>query len=187
VSLSVVYYSNNRVSAKLQRFCLETLQAHVPGELVCVIRPDGISHRDIYCQILDGIAASKGSLIALAEHDVLYPAGYFEALARAARAGVVYNTNIWRLSSRGYFRTTNPHLLSNCGAPREILIRRLRRKLAEGVPRWAEPKADAEFVSPHPTIDIRHGRNFTGDRHAHDDRYRKSIPYWGHYQKFLVG
>ena len=185
MSLSVVYYSDNRVPPKLQRYCLDTLRKAVPDELVCIFRPHRpATHRNLYEQILAGIAAAKGDMIALAEHDVLYPAGYFESLAAAAPAGIVYNTNIWRLNRYGYFRCANPHLLSNCGGRREWIVRRIRQKLSEGIPKWAEPPADAEFESPHPTVDIRHGQNFTGDRRAAGGRYRKTIPYWGRHEKY---
>jgi hypothetical protein len=180
LSLSVVYYSNNRVPPRLQQFCFDKLRAAVRGELICIIRPQGASHRAMYEQILAGIAAAAGDIIALAEHDVLYPTGYFDVFANAT--GITYNTNVWCLNHHGYFRPNNPHLLSNCGAPRAVLARAIRRKLREGVPKWAEPEADAELTAPHPTIDIRHGRNFTGDRHA--PSYRKKIPYWGDFTKY---
>ena len=184
MTLSVVYYSNNCVPAALQRFCFDTLRAAVPGELICIVRPNAATHRHLYRQILDGIAAAQGGLIALAEHDVLYPAGYFEAMAAAVR-GITYNTNVWRMNRYGYFRSENPHLLSNCAAPRAVLARAIRRKLSEGVPRWAEPEADTEFSAPHPTVDIRHSQNFTGDRRPADGRYRKSIPHWGPHTRYL--
>ena len=140
-------------------------------------------HRNVYEQILAGIGAAAKPVIALAEHDVLYPPGYFEALADAAGDGVCYNTNLWRLNAHGFFRTANTHLLSNCGGARGLLARRIRAKLGEarrrGIPDWAEPRGDAEFRAPHPTVDIRHGTNFTGGRNAPNGRYRQSIDYWG--------
>ena len=210
MTLSVIYYSNHRLPPKLQRFCFETLMRSAraaSAELICVtwtgatgaarpaasarhawlpIRiawPDHIcSHANLYRQILAGIEAAHGDLIALAEHDVLYPPGYFEGLTAAAPAGIVYNTNVWRLSSRGFFPSDNTHLLSNCGGPRARLVRRIKQKLADslrGVPEWAEPAADGEFRSPHATIDIRHAFNFTGARHPSNGRYREEVGYWG--------
>ena len=145
-------------------------------------------YRNVYEQILAGVAAARAPLVALAEHDVLYPRAYHEALAEAARAGVCYNTNAWRLNQRGFFRTRNTRLLSNCGGPREELARRIRAKLAEarraGIPEWAEPDSDVEFGAPHPTVDIRHGSNFTGGRNAPNGRYRQSIDYWGECSRY---
>jgi hypothetical protein len=199
----VVYYSNNRLPAKLQRFCLDSMAQTIalcglPVELICVtwqplhcphiLWPHHTStHRNLYQQILAGIAAAQGGLIALAEHDVLYPVGYFESLAAAGPAGIVYNTNVWRMNRYGFFRSTNPHLLSNCGAPKTTLRRRIQQKLAEAqraAPEWAEPPADAEFCAPHATVDIRHSQNFTGDRRAPHGRYRKTIPYWGAHTRY---
>jgi hypothetical protein len=184
-ALSVIYYSNNRVPAALQRFCLAKLRAAVPGELICIVRPGAASHRALYRQILEGLSTATGRIVALAEHDVLYPAGYFEALIDAAPAGIVYNTNVYRLNRYGYFRSDNPHLLSNCGAPRPALRRAIRQKLAEGeIPEFAEPDPDAEFRSPHPTIDIRHSQNFTGPRRPDNRHYQKSITYWGPHTQY---
>ena len=194
---SIVYYSNNRLPDELQRHVLENL-TRADAELICVtwqpvpvphiLWPRHVAdHRNIYEQILAGIDAAHGDRIALAEHDVLYPADYFQALGDAASAGLVYNTNVWRLDRNGYFRPSNRHLLSNCGGRRSALVRGIRQKLAEakrGVPEWAEPAADSEFAAPHPTVDIRHGRNFTGERRPRRGRYRQRIPYWGPWERY---
>jgi hypothetical protein len=199
MTLSVIYYSNNRVAARLQRFCLDALGRAVgkaDAELVCVtwepvptaarqiIWPRHVAdHCNVYGQILAGIEAARTRMVALAEHDVLYPPGYFEALAEAGAAGVCYNTNVWRLNQHGFFRGGAAHLLSNCGGRRGAVARGIRGKLAEarrgGIPEWAEPAADAEFAAPCPVVDVRHGRNFTGERRARNGRYRGELEYWG--------
>ena len=182
MNLSVIYYSDNRVAPPLQRFCLDSLgraAEEAGAELVCVtwtpvpapkssrqiVWPRHVAdHCNLYRQILAGIAAARGRIVALAEHDVLYPPGYLEALADSASAGLCYNTNVWRLNRYGFFRASEAR--------------------QRGFPVWAEPAADAEFVSPRPVVDIRHGRNFTGERRPRNGRYRGRLEYWGEFERY---
>lgn len=202
---SVVYYSDSSLPELLKRYCLRNL-ARVAfasgGELVCVtwqpVRIGGarnliwtdheFHHRNIYGQILAGIAEAASPTVLLAEHDVLYPPGYHAAIARSARTGLCYNTNVWRLDRRGFFPAGRSRLLSNCGGPRDVLARRIRGKLDElrrdGKVLWAEPKGDLEIRCPLPTLDIRHGHNFTGDRDSRDGRYLAEVEYWGRASRY---
>ena len=205
MKLSVIYYSNNRVAPRLQRFCLEALGSAVSqagAELVCVtwepvpapgarqiVWPHRVAnHCNVYQQILAGIALARGQVVSLVEHDVLYPPGYFEAIAEAGTDGLCYNTNVWRLNRHGFFRADGSHLLSNCGGRCGAVARAIRSKLAEarsgGFPEWAEPEADLEFTAPRPVIDVRHGSNFTGDRRPRNGRYRTRIDYWGGCERY---
>jgi len=200
---SVVYYSNGCVPGALQQYCLKALADSVAasgGEIVCVTwHPTTLdmpafrnilwphhesTHINLYRQILSGITAARSSQIILAEHDVLYPAGYHEAmLANVASGGICYNKNIWCLNPRGFFRAADCDFLSNCGSLRKVLSRRLRSKIREierrGYVDWTEPAADFRFASPTPTVDIRHGHNFTGMRRPPNYKYRSQIEYWG--------
>jgi hypothetical protein len=201
-AFSVVYYSNGKISAALQRYCLENLGRRVEsagGELLCVTweplfagspanqnivwtgRED--THRNMYGQILAGLEAARNPIVLLAEHDVLYPAAYHDEMAEAASGGVCYNLNVLGLNVRGYFRPNRYHLLSNCAAPRNRLVERIEDKLEEirrsGMVAWAEPPGDVEISTSAPTIDIRHGRNFTGGREAPDGTYFQDAEYWG--------
>jgi hypothetical protein len=142
------------------------------------------THANLYLQILSGVSAARSSHIMLAEHDVLYPVGYHEAmLAILDSGGICYNQNIWCLNAHGFFRAAGCDFLSNCGGPREALNQRILAKLEEidrkGYVDWTEPTADFRFRSPSPTVDIRHGMNFTGMRRPPDDIYLSEIEYWG--------
>jgi hypothetical protein len=204
---SVVYYSDGRAPAALRRLCLRLLVREVKasgGEMVLVtwhsVTARGCVHVpwpfheagycNLYGQILAGIEQTSARTILLAEHDVLYPPGYHSAMAKSAAHRLCYNTNVWRLNGRGYFQTPRlRRLLSNCAGPRNILERAIRGKLAEaqrrGTPRWAEPGSALETFTPLPTVDIRHGRNFTGDREAEDGIYVKTIEHWANYTRYL--
>jgi hypothetical protein len=198
-----VYYSNGQVAQPLQQFCLNVLAQAVAvsgGEIIGVtwepppednlqfarniIWPHRVStHRNMYEQILAGISAARSDLIVLAEHDVLYPIGYYDCLIAATGAGICYNTNLRVLNSKGFFHPPVCHFLSNCGGKREVLAERIQAKIeeirAEGTVAWAEPPGDSEFSSLYPTVDIRHGDNFTGGRDAPDGTYFSKIEYWG--------
>jgi hypothetical protein len=204
-AFSVVYYSHNQLPEPLSRFCLRTLAATVAeggGELICVTwRPldeptarnivwkhHVPSLRNIYEQILTGLAASSNSRVALAEHDVLYPPGYHRALLSDS-AGLCYNTNVWRLNTDGFFQQ-GKRLLSNCGGSQKVVSHCIREKLdelnAKGRVGWAEPEGGDEISTPLPTVDIRHGRNSTGPRTAPEGFYHSAIPHWGEASSYIA-
>jgi len=202
-----VYYSNGRAPEALRRYCLRLLVREVTasgGEVVLVtwhpVQARGChqlawpvhvaNYPNLYRQILAGVEQASAPTILLAEHDVLYPPGYHAAMAEAAAQSLCYNTNVWRLSARGYFRTPrHRHLLSNCAGPRETVQRAIRAKMAEaeqfGIPQRAEPGDASEVSTPLPSVDIRHGRNFTGERSPEDGVYVKSIDHWAGYRRYL--
>jgi hypothetical protein len=199
---SVIYYSNGQISKSLQQYCLNILAHSIAtsgGEILCVTWEalwDGApmtrniiwprhssTHRNMYEQILAGVSEAQSDVIALAEHDVLYPVGYHDAIAKTAGGGLCYNNSVWCLNSQGFFRPEKCNLLSNCGGKRDVLVERIKEKLKEiqfrGQVEWAEPPADVQFSSPHPTVDVRHGLNFTGHRQAPGGNYLPQIEYWG--------
>ena len=150
IPFSVVYYSNGHVPWALRQYCLNVLAQSVAvsgGEIIGVtwgpldgsvpvarniIWPHRVStHRNMYEQILVGISAARSDLIALAEHDVLYPIGYYDCLIAAAAAGLCYNTNLRILNSKGFFHPPGYHFLSNCGGRRDLLAERIEAKIEE--------------------------------------------------------
>ena len=198
--LSVVYYSGGEIPHALQKYCLDLLIDSVSaagGELICVtwepletstpitrniVWPRRfLSHENMYDQILAGISESSGDTIALAEHDVLYPSDYCAGMAQAGDTDLCYNTSIWCMNSRGFFPAMGCHHLSNCCGPRAALVKGIEGKLEESRARgfvdWAEPDGNGITLA-HPTVDVRHGRNFTGDRES-PNGYSSDIEYWG--------
>ena len=204
---SVVYYSDGRGPEALRRFCLRLLVREVSasgGEIILVTwHPISVrgcarvawpvheaTHQNLYGQILAGIERASTRTILLAEHDVLYPPGYHRAMGKAAARGLCYNTNVWRLNARGYFRTPRlRRLLSNCAGPRDLLASAIGTKLEEaagrGAPLQAEPGPAREVSTPLPTVDVRHGQNFTGDREADDGVYVKTIEHWADCARYV--
>jgi hypothetical protein len=197
---SVIYYSNGSLPEALKWHCLQMLASAIngaSGELICVtweplefpearniVWAQHVSqHRNLYEQILAGISEAKTDLVALAEHDVLYPPGYHDELLGRAGTGACFNTNVWRLNSNGYFRDENSRLLSNYGGRRDVVRSRIEEKLSEvrrcGRVATAEPAGDPEIATPLPTVDIRHGMNWTGNREPADGVYLEMLEFWG--------
>jgi len=104
------------------------------------------------------------------------------ASAVASTSGLCYNNSIWCLNPRGFFRAASCHFLSNCCGPRDVVTAGIRGKLdeirARGGVTWAEPPGDTEVSLVHPTIDVRHGSNFTGGRES-SEGYFSEVEYWG--------
>lgn len=206
--MRVVYYSNNKGNPVLLAQCLRLIEkavATVNAELVCVTwqpldttginliyQPAGQSgHINIYRQILRGLDGARDDEgVCLAEHDVMYPAGYIhEISARMQPAALTYNRHIFYLSPFGFCRPSPEHyFLSNCaglaGLMRECAegkIRECERHLARK-PKWAEFGVD-QSVPKHSmtttvaTVDVRHDRNLTGMRFG--DVYQEHLQGWG--------
>jgi hypothetical protein len=201
-----VYYSNGCAPEALRRYCLRLLVHEATasgGEVVLVtwhptpargcrqvVWPvHEANHQNLYRQILAGIEQACARTILLAEHDVLYPPGYHTAMAEAGGRRICFNTNVWRLSRNGYFRTSGLcRLLSNCAGPRDTLERAILAKVAEvrrlGTPQHAEPDEGCEVSTALPTVDVRHGQNFTGNRKPDDGTYIKTIEHWASYTRY---
>lgn len=156
-------------------------------------------------QILFGIEFCSGEYIFLAEHDVLYPKKYFSKFLDFMKCKdnenrFYYNQNIFFLTPDGVFakkdyynkgRGTDWPYLSQAGACFKNMYEGiLSRKNAlykisptGDIPFWIEPQdcdnLKIEFYeSPFPTIDIRHGGNFSGPRDSSGIKTIKTLTFW---------
>lgn len=206
IPFAVVYYSNGRAPEPLRRYCLRLLvrEATASGGEVVLVTWDPMpargcrqivwplheaNYQNLYRQILTGIEHASARTILLAEHDVLYPPGYHSTMAQAAARRICINTNVWRLNANGYFRMPSlRRLLSNCAGPRVAVECAIRAKLGEaerlGTPKRAEPDDACEVSTALPTVDVRHGQNFTGNRKPVDSAYVKTIDHWASYTRY---
>lgn len=180
---SIVYYSDGRAPASILAGCRSvlTVSARISGATI-VERcgaDDKRTHSNIYRKILSGLDdVPDNGPVFLAEHDVLYPPGYFDL--RALPDGVGYNTNIVILTMHGFFPAGAGMRLSNAVGRRDDLRCAIERKLDEaerGTVVWAEPYAAWWWSSDLPTVDVRGTWNFTGTRTS--EQYSESDPYWG--------
>jgi glycosyltransferase involved in cell wall biosynthesis len=183
---TAILYTDNRVADSVFQSCFVRLNESVVaagGELITVAwnkldapRAENIGwdrhkadHENIYLQILAGIERARTDFVFLCEHDVFYAPEYFQAGLGVGTRG--YNTNILHLSPAGYFSPSDGQVfLSNLAGTKAEIVAGVRAKLEEvrkSPVVWAEPRWGEVFEkwsSPVPVIDIRHGRNWTGDR-----------------------
>lgn len=202
---SAIYYTDNNAPEPLLRHCFDQLSAiKQGGELIVVAQqPAAIfeqadhltivgsqprSHLSMYRQILGGLETARHDRVFLVEHDVLYPEGYF-AYRPPHREAFWYNENAYRMNNEGFFKA-DYLMTSNCCGDRDDLHRAIEQRIraieAGGRMTWAEPGVGGHdsftayrWQNRYPTIDVRHGANFTGDRAA--PVYLGSIPYWGNH------
>jgi hypothetical protein len=202
VPLTALFYSNDLGNSPVVEYCLCRLAAQVArfGELITVTwRPlrslgahhVGIewsdceaSHRTLFRQILAGLDHASDGIVFLCEHDVLYPDDYFPEMAEAAcEHGMIANRNIIHLCPAGFFPADHSiNFLSNiagCRPDLQSMIAAKVKELAAGKLVFAEPQGNeiATIFCSNPTVDVRHGRNFTGMRTA--ERYRQTDPVYG--------
>jgi hypothetical protein len=207
---SIVYYTDSSVARGVQSAAFESIRraagdrelivvAQKPDPLFCVadsvlvVGPKPRSHRSLYEQIRAGLLAAHHPLVFLVEHDVLYPEDYF-AFAPPETEAVWYNRHAYVMTGRGFFACPHP-LLSNACGHRDRLRLAVEQRitvLAAGARlRWAElgiggcdSCTAGDRWSPRPTVDVRHGGNFTGPRDA--PALLDRIPYWGAHHRLRV-
>jgi cephalosporin hydroxylase len=214
----VLYYSNNAGSPAVLQHCLRELAAHASSEgcsLVTVTQApvdygnrkivvSGLprSHESIYRQILLGLKnLSEETMVCFAEHDVLYPEGYFRFMQNAISAEpnrLCYNRNVWHLTKEGFLASDpSAHFMSNVAGTAKLLRSLIEVKLQETLaspthaPVWAEPGIDVRGVEDSsvvrsvsytvPTLDVRYGGNFTGMRSG---EYVDHLKPWGAASQF---
>lgn len=210
---TVVLYTHCDLADPPFRACFDVLSAAIshsastemvaPHRIVVTSEPQDVprywqnvvavgdrGHHDCYTKIIAGCEAAKHDIVFLAEHDVLYPQGYFDASPESDDA-FYYNSHVWTLSLAGAWPTPRRWLTSNCRASRELLLDQFRDRLAlvnsGGRVVWDEPGrndgdiAEARWLTqdcPEPTVDVRYGGNLTGMRYS-KGAPAAVIPGWG--------
>lgn len=119
----------------------------------------------------------------LAEHDVLYPASHYDAEPPDDKT-FLKNRNVYFLTRKGYVGPYNTHIHSNTIAAASLLL----HCIEEDVPSDKKFKSwngyGFEFYnSQDPVVDVRHGKNWTGDRMRDGATYLPSIAYWGDWKE----
>jgi hypothetical protein len=199
----ILYYTNGLLPIKLRAYCWDRLQAIKGDAQIIAVSPDDpgagcqwvkvpylpvTSPYSVYVTMLAGLETlPDGAYIHTAEHDCLYPPGYFDG-QHCGTGKLAYQTNVLRLSACGFFPYTEastPFSLLSClsgfaGDIAAILRARLARITsgAQNYP-WCEPDElpISRWAHPAPMLDIRHGTNCTGTR-THG-KYWAQSEHWG--------
>jgi len=159
--------------------------AHFGWQNIIVIGDRG--YHDCYVKILAALELCPYTQTFLVEHDVLYPAPYFDWPMPDDARLFWYNRNTWRLNKHGWFPCPG-QLTSNCCAHRDLLREQFAARLAlvERGHRivWDEPGRNPGDIAPMadwqcsaPVVDVRWGGNLTGNRDA--KLYYPKLPPWG--------
>lgn len=168
------------------------------GKNIC-IGPMGRSRVSMTKQVLLGLDNTNADIVFIAEHDVLYPPSHFD-FTPEDRNTIYYNQNMWRVRTKdgANFKSEYNGAVSQLAGLKWTLRERFLERLdffTTGKPlpglqgfRWYKHKPPGgtspwckfgSWVSPIPTLDIRHGENLTGNRKGFDLKTSQSIPGWG--------
>jgi len=201
---AIVYYTDNRLDAALGDYCRNQLRrraGNIPiicisqepmafGEFPFCVGKIGRSSASIFMQIMSGAHLAKNMNIPwlfLAEHDVLYPPGYFDYTPPGP--GIVcYQRHVYNVNDRGFWRADRP-LMSGLCCDSETLEAAMRQRYenTRAGQRFSRSEPGTLLEDPYPMLtyhlarpmlDIRHGNNFTGGR-ASRDGYQSTLEYWG--------
>lgn len=176
---AVIYYSESNLDSRIRDACYENLLHEVPGHWdIITIKQQSRIQRSIYqmyVNILCGVGQTDADYIYLAEHDVLYPKGYFEEHHELQKWHFRYTKPGYYLSANGYSERTGAPL-SSFICERDALERFCRLQILfigqHCRIKQSEPEPNTWIISrrvlPIPYIDIRHGKNHTGNRNASD-------------------
>lgn len=142
---AVIYYTDNSLDPKFERFCQEQLtlalrdvKCHLIsvsqkpihfGYNICV-GDIGRSWASLYTQLLEGIRQVNASIIYLAEHDCLYTPEHF-AFTPSERGVFYYNTNHWFVQLKnGIYGYRYRIPMSQCVGFKEDFIEAVTERLA---------------------------------------------------------
>ena len=218
MKIGILYYSENKLDGtKLNNLCRETiLTSGLPiisvtqkpidfGTNIVYTKMKGRSHTLLYNQILTGLKAAPQDYLFFCEHDVLYNPSHFKF--RPPRDDIYYYNNNaykYRLSDRKIISYDCSWLSQLC-ANRKLLIKHYEKRLkmiangeraygwepGTGQSRKIDKVRSERWKSEDPTIDVRHGDNWTGVQRMSQDEFNNqkycqnwkevtvdTIPYW---------
>lgn len=189
MSTAIIYYTDNSIPEHLQTYCFINLVKVISHEhKIVLIDQKPRANRlllNMFVNILCGVNQTDADFIFLAEHDVLYPEGYFKIRLGSEDESwdFQFTRTGYYLDQAGYYKRQG-FPLSSILARRPPLIEFCRSKikmlLNEQDIMWSEPTPDAWHIktrdTENPYVDIRHGNNFTGMRNG--KTILQTIPYW---------
>lgn len=202
--LTVIYYSANVIddgAAERVRRQLRIAAEQYPIVSVTqkpvnlgdnVVMPIGRSIQNVYRQVLAGAERAKTTFVALAEDDILYAPEHFQQRPSGLDR-VWYNLSRWNLHlNEEIYSYRDTPVLSMCIAPRQLLIRTLRERLAlPEIPKklcgevglfeaklGITPVPYETGTTMDPSIVICHEKGITGRKYVSDKTARAVEP-WG--------
>jgi len=183
---TVIWTTDQSVKSSISAYSMESIISNSPAgiRIIEIVQSEQCT-RSIKAMMINIMCAMQQcdtEIVYICEHDVLYPADYFDI--RDVKYGVTYASNGLFLSHDGYSVRQHPPLSALAGR-REILLQAFDDKLWEFYVRksikWSEPSPVDGITrlrnNINPYIDIRHGNNYTGPRNGLQTMSESD--YWG--------
>lgn len=190
-SVGIVYYTDNRLDEKIMKRCQEQIKKSGLPIVSVSLKPidfgDNIvlplerGYLTMFKQILAGLEKISTDVVFFCEHDVLYHSSHFQF--RPTRKDVYYyNTNVWQLRAiDGHALYYDCKKTSQLCADRKFLIEHYKKRVAlvekngftrrmgfepgtHNRPERVDDTTSEEWRSEFPNVDIKHGKNLTGER-----------------------
>ena len=206
----ILYYSHNSLPVALEIYFQEKL-LEVKGntkicsviknkrhdfnfadiEIVCNEGDCALNNwKSILAQMNKGIDAilkqDENANVSIAEHDVLYPKGYFDIVA--PKNTILKNVNYYFTTPVGY-RKGNAWIHSQTICSAKLYKYCLNETKDVEIGRWFKNQEAGvytleKFNYKSPVLDIRHNKNYTGERDSmHRNDYLHYVDYWGEHKK----
>lgn len=169
------------------------------GTNICVGKI-GRSWKSIQSQIMVGLLSAKTKYIALAEHDMLYPEGYFDWIPPRDDTFYYNKNRVFAVAKKGsQYGMYIPHVEAHPNSSQLICNRKLfigatiRRiyMLDSGVKKregWCEPGFNWKgekydwWYNDKPTVDILHNDNFTVRYGTYKEEPVWEVDGWGRFE-----
>lgn len=118
-------------------------------------------------------------IVYLAEHDVMYHTDYFDNTPQNDKT-FLKNYNLYFLTNNGYLGPHNTNIHSQTIGSATLF----KHCIHEGVDITKKFKTQNEYTldkifTKIPSIDVRHGYNYTGNRGSETSQYIYDLPFWG--------
>jgi len=206
--LTLIYYTANKIDEKFAQNVRDSLgklgypiisvsQKPIKFGVNICVGEIGRSFQNIYRQVLEGAKKATSKYVALVEDDCLYTPEHFQFRPKNAFG---YNLNRWNLDTTEnifyYIVRKKRPLLSQCIAPRKLLIKNLEERFAlPEIPKkycgemgvfeksLGMKKYPVErFETKVPNIVINHKDNISGRKYITSNT-KKDIKPWGNAKK----
>ena len=195
----ILYYTDLKIDKGLLKLVQEYIKnAGLP--IICVSRKRAVDfgrnivywgesgYLSMFRQILIGLQYSKADYIFMCEHDVLYHPSHFDFIPPKDDV-YYYNSNAYKYKLKGRVVVKYDHRwLSQLCANRKLLIQHYKKKIkiieqdkerkfygyepGAGHSRNVDKYGFEMFISKFPNIDIRHGRNLSGNGRTKIEHFR---------------
>jgi glycosyltransferase involved in cell wall biosynthesis len=209
VKKGLVYYTDNSAAERILHVCRQRLgHICKDWEIISVsqypidfgkniVLPLTRSVKSLFEQVVAGLKASTAEVIFLCEHDVLYHASHFDVVPPDDNT-FYYDHNRWCLDTRDgkavFYHSDCPSFMC---AHRDLLLQHYSKVMSmmngndgkwtrkygysppKGLPKEHRIGRVETYMSPYPTIDIRHDGSFTRRRMSKDQfRNKNSCQGW---------